>query len=304
MLDNQLIKGISDHWDHCLKKIIIDVKSSYRNLRFQFFSRRADLFRSDALDWTPINDHCKNTKIEVFFGSEPNSRWRNDLFCDNYDNVSTTVVLLSKCNLIHRLDFKRTDFNDFVTNVRRGYDCMSPEYRHFTTYSHSNMLSFTKFLWMKPSLALSLKILNVDSVDWLNTDTDATENIEKFLAEENNLEELNVKAIMKRQFINSVFEAVKKEDSKLKVLNLKQVIYASHALEDPNSQEIPLREEDIFEKFKYEIQKLKHFTIDIILREEVTENINPKIYNNNLFTEWRNSIELETIDLTNDSDSD
>ena len=93
-----------------------------------------DLFRSDALDWTPINDHCKNTKIEVFFGSEPNSRWRNDLFCDNYDNVSTTVVLLSKCNLIHRLDFKRTDFNDFVTNVRRGYDCMSPEYRHFTTY--------------------------------------------------------------------------------------------------------------------------------------------------------------------------
>ena len=152
MLDNQLIKGISDHWDHCLKKIIIDVKSSYRNLRFQFFSRRAgkiligvnmipvvinsilDLFRSDALDWTPINDHCKNTKIEVFFGSEPNSRWRNDLFCDNYDNVSTTVVLLSKCNLIHRLDFKRTDFNDFVTNVRRGYDCMSPEYRHFTTY--------------------------------------------------------------------------------------------------------------------------------------------------------------------------
>merc|ERR1711917_90349 len=170
----------------------------------------------------------------------------------------------------------------------------SPEYRHFTTYSHSNMLSFTKFLWMKPSLAISLKILNVDSVDWLNTDTDATEN----------LEELNVKAIMKRQFINSVFEAVKKEESKLKVLNLKQVIYASHALEDPNSQEIPLREEDIFEKFKYEIQKLKHFTIDIILREEVTENINPKIYNNNLFTEWRNSIELETIDLTNDSDSD
>ena len=150
MLDNQLIKGISDHWDHCLKKIIIDVKSSYRNLRFQFFSRRVgknliehdtsrlnsilDLFRSDALDWTPINDHCKNTKIEVFFGSEPNSRWRNDLFCDNYDNVSTTVVLLSKCNLIQRLDFKRTDFNDFVTNVRRGYDCMSPEYRHFTTY--------------------------------------------------------------------------------------------------------------------------------------------------------------------------
>ena len=93
-----------------------------------------DLFRSDALDWTPINDHCKNTMIEVFFGSEPNSRWRNDLFCDNYDNVSTTVVLLSKCNLIHRLDFKRTDFNDFVANVRRGYDCMSPEYRHFTTY--------------------------------------------------------------------------------------------------------------------------------------------------------------------------
>ena len=166
------------------------------------------------------------------------------------------------------------------------------------------MLSFTKFLWMKPSLAMSLKILNVDSVDWLNTDTDATENIEKFLAEENNLEELNVKAIMKRQFINSVFEAVKKEESKLKVLNLKQVIYASHALEDPNSQEIPLREEDIFEKFKSEIQKLKHFAIDIILREEVTENINPKIYNNNLFTEWRNSIELETIDLTNDSDSD
>ena len=102
-----------------------------------------DLFRSDALDWTPINDHCKNTKIEVFFGSEPNSRWRNDLFCDNYDNVSTTVVLLSKCNLIHRLDFKRTDFNDFVTNVRRGYDCMSPEYRHFTTYrTGSNSQSY------------------------------------------------------------------------------------------------------------------------------------------------------------------
>ena len=157
---------------------------------------------------------------------------------------------------------------------------------------------------MKPSLAVSLKILNVDSVDWLNTDTDATENIEKFLAKENNLEELNIKAIMKRQFINSVFEAVKKTESKLKVLNLKQVIYASHALEDPNSQEIPLREEDVFEKFKYEIQKLKHFNIEVILREEVTENINPKIYNNNLFTEWRNSIELETIDLTNDSDSD
>ena len=61
------------------------------------------------------------------------------------------------------------------------------------------MLRFTKFLWMKPSLAMSLKILNVDSVDWLNTDTDATENIEKFLAKENSLEELNVKAIMKRQ---------------------------------------------------------------------------------------------------------
>ena len=166
------------------------------------------------------------------------------------------------------------------------------------------MLSFTKFLWMKPSLALSLKIINVDSVDWLNTDTDATENIEKFLAKDNNLEELNVKAIMKRKFINSVFEAVQKKDSKLKVLNLKQVIYASHALEDPNSQEIPLREEDIFEKFKYEIQKLKHFAFEVILRDEVTENTNPKIYNNNLFTEWRNSIELETIDLTNDSDTD
>ena len=66
MLDNQLIKGISDHWDHCLKKIIIDVKSSYRNLRFQFFSRRAGkIFNLSEHD--TVHLRVVQTQVILFF---------------------------------------------------------------------------------------------------------------------------------------------------------------------------------------------------------------------------------------------
>ena len=49
---------------------------------------------------------------------------------------------------------------------------------------------------------------------------------------------------------------------------------------------------------------MKKFELEIIIRDEITERKNPKIYNQNLFAAWRATIELETIDLTNDSDTE
>ena len=81
----------------------------------------------------------------------------------------------SKCRRINRVDFKRTDFDEFVTNVKNGYQCMSPEYRHFGTYSLATMSKFSRFLYLKPSIVKTLTHLSMNSVDWLNTEEDVTE---------------------------------------------------------------------------------------------------------------------------------
>ena len=52
---------------------------------------------------------------------------------------------------------------------------MSPEYRHFGTYSLATMTKFSRFLYLKPSIVKTLTHLKMDSVDWLNTEEDVTE---------------------------------------------------------------------------------------------------------------------------------
>ena len=54
--------------------------------------------------------------------------------------------------------------------------------------SYSNMTSFTKMLPLKPSLVQTLKRLTVDSVDFSNSTSDATENVEKFMSTTTNIE--------------------------------------------------------------------------------------------------------------------
>ena len=196
MLDTELLNGITENWSHCLKRFVIDVRASYRNLRYQFFGRR-----TEPLEWAMFNRRCTRVDVEVLFGSSgPLSRWRHDIFCDHYENVSTVHVLLrngviewcsiwvydlftakSKCKRIAELSYKRTDFDVLVDNVKRGYTCMSPEYRHAGTYYYSNMTSFTKMLPLKPSLAVTLKRITIDSVDHYNCGVDATDSLEKVL---------------------------------------------------------------------------------------------------------------------------
>ena len=90
MLDTSLLDGISENWAHCLKKLVIDVRASYRNIRYQFFGRR-----TEALEWAKFNENCTKCGVQVNFGSTgPLSRWRHDIFCDHYENVSTVHVLL------------------------------------------------------------------------------------------------------------------------------------------------------------------------------------------------------------------
>lgn len=238
--------------------------------------------------------------MNVWFGKQPQSQWRRDLFCDHYDNVSTTVVLLSKCRRVNRVDFKRTDFNEFVTNVKNGYQCLSPEYRHFGTYSLANMAKFSRFLYLKPSIVKTLTHLTMNSVDWLNNEEDVTDNIEKYLEKENCLKILEVRSIMKMSFVEKVFEFIRRPDCQLTQLSLIQIYYPDKANEPP--LDVPKL------KSKMEIKKLKRASIEVIQREPVSDDINPKLYNLNLFNSWRTQVQLENIEVsllpTTDSDTD
>ena len=90
MLDTPLLDGITENWSHCLKKFVVDVRASYRNIRYQFFGRR-----TEALEWAKFNNQCTKCGVLVNFGSTgPLSQWRHDIFCDHYENVSTVQVLL------------------------------------------------------------------------------------------------------------------------------------------------------------------------------------------------------------------
>lgn len=297
MLDTQFLNCIAQSWNASLNEFDIDVRSSYRNLRFEFGQRTTRV----QLEWSQFNDRCRNTKVNVWFGKQPQSQWRHDLFCDHYDNVSTTVVLLSKCRRINRVEFKRTDFDEFVTHVKNGYQCMSPEYRHFGTYSLASMSKFSRFLYLKPSIVKTLTHLTMNSVDWLNTEEDVTENIEKYLEKENCLKILEVRSRMKLSFIEKVFEFIKRPDCKLTHLSLIQIYYPDIATEPP------LEVKKI--KSKKEIVKLKRANIEVIEREPISDEINPKHYNLNLFNSWRTQIQLENIEVsllptTSDSDTD
>jgi hypothetical protein len=299
-IDTKILNSIAENWHHCLKRFDIDIRSSYRNIRFQFFRHRTDIFRSDALEWAEFNNKCSKVEVNVYFGARPSSRWRPDLFCDHYDNVSTTIVLLSKCKLLNEVVLCRSDFDVFVENVRNEYECLSPPYRHYGTYALSNMTKFSKFLWVKPSLSESLRHLRIDSVDWTNADTDATENVEKFLQNENKLEYLTIRAVMNNHFVEQAVQAAGRANSKLKYLSLIRISYRNSPNE--KDQQI-LTKKDILNKYQKEIKKLKVFELEIIIRDEISED--PKQYNNRLFRQWRNQLELETIDLTNsDTDSD
>ena len=112
MLDTALLDGISENWAHCLKKLVIDVRASYRNIRYQFFGRR-----TEALEWAKFNENCTKCGVQVNFGSTgPLSRWRHDIFCDHYENVSTVHVLLRLVENNSSNDFK-------VFKVFSPFDC-------------------------------------------------------------------------------------------------------------------------------------------------------------------------------------
>ena len=166
------------------------------------------------------------------------------------------------------------------------------------------MTSFTKMLPLKPSLTTTLKIIRIDSIDHFNTNTDATENLEKLLLKENVLEEINIRAIMTRSFINVVMGSIQQKRSQLKRVYVFQVVYISHALEAPDTNDIELRATSIEDQWANEIEQLDVFEHRLELRDEVTDEINPKVYGSRLFQEWRQQLDLETIDLTGDSDTD
>ena len=60
MLDTALLDGIAENWAHCLKKLVIDVRASYRNIRYQFFGRR-----TEALEWDKFNENCTKCGVQV-----------------------------------------------------------------------------------------------------------------------------------------------------------------------------------------------------------------------------------------------
>lgn len=123
-------------------------------------------------------------------------------------------------------------------------------------------------------------------------DSDATENVERFLDSGTQLESLEIKAIMTRRFINKVLEIAAKPESKLKSIKLVQVLYNSHSLEDPESSELELRQEDFAKQWSHVINKLTVFKYEVIIRDEVTDDVNPKLYNQRLFARWRETLDL------------
>ena len=82
-------------------------------------------------------------------------------------------------------------------------------------FSYSNMTSFTKMLPLKPSLALTLKAISIDSVDHFNLANDATDNLTKFLKSPNVLEQIYIRAVIPRSFINEVLGSVESKKSKV-----------------------------------------------------------------------------------------
>ena len=77
------------------------------------------------------------------------------------------------------------------------------------------MTSFTKMLPLKPSLALTLKAISIDSVDHFNLANDATDNLAKFLKSQNVLEQIYIRAVIPRSFINEVLGSVESKKSKV-----------------------------------------------------------------------------------------
>lgn len=182
---------------------------------------------------------------------------------------------------------------------------MSPEYRHAGTYYYSNMTSFTKMLPLKPSLAVTLKRITIDSVDHYNCGVDATDSLEKMVKVSNALEEITIRAVMTRAFINAILGGIVEGHSRrLKRVHLTHITYTSRALEAPDNVEAELRSRGtVAQEWAGAIERLEAFHYREELREEVTEELNPKSYNSRLFQEWRRQLDLETIDLTGDSDS-
>jgi len=153
---------------------------------------------------------------------------------------------------------------------------------------------------------MTLKCITIDSVDHYNCRVDATDNLEKMLKVSNALEEITIRAVMTRAFINALMRGVVEGQSRrLKRVHLTHITYTSRALEAPDNAEIELRSRgSVEDEWGEAIGRLEAFHYREELRDEVTEELNPKSYNSRLFQEWRRQLDLETIDLTGDSDSD
>jgi len=109
-----------------------------------------------------------------------------------------------------------------------------------------------------------------------------------------------VRSRMKLAFVEKVFEFINRPDSQLSQLSLIQIYYPDKADEPPlDVQKL---------KSKKEIEKLKRVNIEVIKRESISDEINPKYYNLNLFNRWRTQVQLDNIEVsilpTTDSDTD
>ena len=289
IVDNLFLDTIADVWSGSLSNFYIEVQDSYRNCRYSNYLTH----RSDSLYWERFNQACSECKVHFAIGGRRPNGFRADSFCDQNDNYLSTVIIASRCKKIASLKFIRTDYNKFVENVNTGYECMSPQYRHFQTYKSSKMCHFIKLLRLKPSLTATLKNLTIDSVDPLPQAADQfREAFMKFFNKENVLETLSINTIFHVELIDDIFSRIQSGETCLTHLDLSFVHYGDEPI-DPTP---------ILQKWSTTTASLQHFNCNISHRAEIDEDSDPSAYNDRVFQEWRRQLNLEIVDLTNDID--
>jgi len=286
ILDNLFLDTVAEAWGENLKEFHIDVNDSYRNVRYSNMLN----YRQDALNWEQINSLCPNCKVHFTFAGRPPNSFRVTTFCDQDDNYLSMIILTSKCKIISSMTFARTDYDLFVKNVSRGYECMSTQYRHFQVYKNSAMHKFIKVLRLKPSLTETLKTLSINDIDQLPNHPNLLRvSLMKFLDKNNALQSLYLKTSYNPALLDDIMLKINTHQSNLQRLHVNMVQYGDI-----------IDKSCLLDKWAEPIEKLKEFTFDIIHRDALSDENSPTDYNEHIFQEWRRQLSLEIVDLTNE----
>lgn len=161
------------------------------------------------------------------------------------------------------------------------------------------MSRFIKVLRQKPSLTLTLRSLNIDSIDPTPSHMAHFQHaLMKFLTKENVLESLTLRIVFSVDLISELFSLIETATTKIVDLNLVLVHYGHLGNMVDNQQCV----EDIRDKWEDAILTLKSFHIEIVPRLIIVDELDPGSYNDRLFQQWREQLNLNIIDLTNDLD--